>query len=482
MKQLFTILFIGFAAISFAKPRAFFNYKVFYTPDQAAYVTTYLQFSGGTFKYETNQNGNLVTKVEITHLFSIGDSVVFVDKYSLDSPEMIDSIVDDFFDIQNYGLDPGIYDYQLTIKDVVSGEEVQGNQSLKIDPFTPDKLQFSDVALIQSAAPSEDKNNFVKNGFFLLPYMTNYFPPEMDKIAFYFEMYNAKKVIGEDEQFIMTYEITNNDNQKKVEGIFQHKRLSTAPVIPVIGYLPISGLPSGDYNVLINIIDKNNDTIASNYTFFQRRSDVIPQGISVEDVVLDAKWIEEIPRDSIPYFLGSIMPIAPKYEYETIRKMLKSDDTTRMQKYLLAFWQQTAPNNTTVEWYKYKNTVYYCEKLFGTQIKNAFETDRGRVWLKYGAPNQFIDRPNEPSAYPYQIWHYYRIGQRSDVRFIFYNPDLVTNDYPLLHSDMQGELQNYRWQNDLYKRDSPSYNVDDPGGSIHYGGNANLYWNEIDRR
>ena len=102
--------------------------------------------------------------------------------------------------------------------------------------------------------------------------------------------------------------------------------------------------------------------------------------------------------------------------------------------------------------------------------------------MKYGAPDQFIDRPNEPSAYPYQIWHYYRIGQRSNVRYVFYNPDLVTNDYPLLHSDMQGEIQNYRWQNDLHKRDANSLNVDDPGGSVHYGGNANVYFNEIDNR
>ncbi len=89
-----------------------------------------------------------------------------------------------------------------------------------------------------------------------------------------------------------------------------------------------------------------------------------------------------------------------------------------------------------------------------------------------------IDRPNEPSAYPYQIWQYYRIGQRSNIRFIFYNPDLVTNDYPLLHSEMQGELQNYRWEHDLHKRDSPFNNIDDPGdgNTIHYGGNSSIYY------
>jgi GWxTD domain-containing protein len=143
-----------------------------------------------------------------------------------------------------------------------------------------------------------------------------------------------------------------------------------------------------------------------------------------------------------------------------------------MEKYFYAFWQETSPTNTYSAWLDYKQQVKYTEKLFGTQIKYGWESDRGRVHLQYGAPNAVVDRPSEPSAYPYQIWHYYRIGQRSDVRFVFYDTDLVTNDYQLLHSDMQGELQNFRWESALHKRDSPSTGVDDPGGSVQYGGTS----------
>ena len=149
-----------------------------------------------------------------------------------------------------------------------------------------------------------------------------------------------------------------------------------------------------------------------------------------------------------------------------------------MAKYVYSFWVTTSPGKPYEGWVKYKAQVYYCEKMFGTQIKAGFETDRGRTWLKYGAPDAVLDRPNEPSAYPYQIWQYYRIGQRSNIRFIFYNPDLVTNDYPMLHSEMQGELQNYRWEYELHKRNSASPHIDDPGNSnsIHYGGNVNRYF------
>lgn len=477
-KRLLIICLLLIASTVVAKPKVFFNYKVYYTPDQSAYVTTMLQFSSGTFKYMTAPSGALKASVEITQIFRTNDTIILADKYVLDSPEMQDSIVDDFFDIQHYGLAPGIYNYELIIKDLISGDEVKGSQSLKVDSFDTSGLLFSDVEFIQNAFKSEEKNNFVKNGFFLLPYMTNYFPPEMEKIAFYLEIYNSADILGEEEQFLITYSITDFETDKNLEGIFQFQRLSTGKVVPIIGYLPINEVPSGDFNLDLNLISSNNDTIGTKQLFFQRRSDVGRNYVNMDDVVIDGTWMNDVPRDSLPYFLGAIMPISPRYEYETIRKMLKTKDTTVMEKYFFAFWNKTAPTETASAWLEYRKNVYYCEALFGTQIKSAWETDRGRIWLKYGAPNQFIDRPNEPSAYPYQIWHYYRIGQRSNIRFVFYNPDLVTNDYPLLHSDMQGELQNYRWQNDLYKRDSNNPNPDNPGGSVHYGGNANLYYNE----
>lgn len=113
------------------------------------------------------------------------------------------------------------------------------------------------------------------------------------------------------------------------------------------------------------------------------------------------------------------MPISPGYEYETIRIMLKGTDTTLMAKYFYQYWVTTSPILPYEAWMRYRAQVYYCERNFGTQIKTGYETDRGRIYLKYGAPDAMIDRPNEPSAYPYQIWQYYRIGQRSNIRFVF---------------------------------------------------------------
>ncbi len=103
--------------------------------------------------------------------------------------------------------------------------------------------------------------------------------------------------------------------------------------------------------------------------------------------------------------------------------------------------------------------------------------------MQYGSPNLRNAVASEPSAYPYEIWQYDVLVDKKQVtadnynrqtnrRFVFYNPDLVSNKYRLLHSDANGELFNSRWQMDLHKRDTFSNDPDTEKGSENFGGNV----------
>jgi len=478
-KLLIVLLFL-LPKVSKAQPQVYFDYKVYYTPEHTPYVETLLQFSSGSLKYLANTNGGLVSAVEVTQIFKIRDSIVLVDKYIVNSPEMADSTVEDYFDVKRFQLQAGMYDFEILVKDLNNNEIISGQQVIEINSFNEMGLSFSSLGFIQSAVKSSEKNAFVKNGYFILPYLTNYFPPINEKLATYFELYNTQLLLGEGEKFILTFEIEEFKTGKKIEKAFKFQKLTAADVVPVLSFLSITTIPSGEYNFIVSLIDKNNTILKTEKLFFQRRSDLIVESkISLENLDIANSFTKDIDYDSIPFYVNSLMPITEMFEYESILALLKSGDTLSMQKYFHAFWVQTSPENAYEGWLKYKMQVMYCEGIFGTQIKHGFETDRGRIFLKYGAANTIMDRPNEPSAYPYQIWHYYRIGQRSNVRFVFYNPDLVTNDYPMLHSELPGEIQNYRWQHDLHKRNSPNINIDDPndGNIQHYGGNSSIYFN-----
>jgi hypothetical protein len=59
-------------------------------------------------------------------------------------------------------------------------------------------------------------------------------------------------------------------------------------------------------------------------------------------------------------------------------------------------------------------------------------------------------------------------------------PDLVTNDYVLLHSDVPGEVKNARWQYMLNSRNSTNTDLNSPTGSGNtqpqWGNNASEYY------
>jgi len=132
-----------------------------------------------------------------------------------------------------------------------------------------------------------------------------------------------------------------------------------------------------------------------------------------------------------------------------------------MQRYFLNFWVDRNTLDPQMEWVEYLSRVNKANISFKAITIEGYRTDRGRVFLQYGQPNVISDHHFEPAAYPYEIWHYYRLGDQQNKKFVFYAHDVVTNDFQLIHSDAVGELNNYRWETIIYKRTWDPVSVDD---------------------
>ena len=140
-----------------------------------------------------------------------------------------------------------------------------------------------------------------------------------------------------------------------------------------------------------------------------------------------------------------------------------------MQKFLYNYWETRNADYPEAEWNRYKAEVLRVESSFKTRIKHGFETDMGRVWLKYGAPNHTEFSDHEPNSYPYAIWHFYSLGNQTNKRFIFYNPHLVGTEYTLIHSDARGEVYDPYWQVVLQGRNTSLRNYDDASFDAGWG-------------
>jgi GWxTD domain-containing protein len=172
-------------------------------------------------------------------------------------------------------------------------------------------------------------------------------------------------------------------------------------------------------------------------------------------------------------FLYPISTPVEKDFYQTRMSKIPSDQLSR---FFYAFWLKRDPANPEKAWLEYLEKVKHANREFGCKLIQGYRTDRGRVYLQYGPPNSIFSSPYDSHSYPYEIWHYYYCVDQSNVKFIFYNTDLVSNDYELLHSDKRGEMQDPYWKMKVTMRRFPNFNPDEREPATMFGGNPKDDW------
>lgn len=480
MRYLVLFIVLLNTSFSWAQLDAYLDGKYFMTPEGPIYET-YLEVYASTVKYKKSTDNSANCSVEVIQILKQKDSIVHFYKEVLTNGELgIDSVVENLLQVKRFPITNGeIYTLEVSIKDLVANTEPQMVEREVIAHFSEMSCEVSDIVFLSSFTETEEPNVLSKSGYDLLPLLTDFYMPEYDKIAYYFEYYNTDKEFG-DSKFLAKHYIRNKKSGQIAGNFLKQKVYKAASIIPVLHYFDISSLPTGEYELVAEVRDKeNNLVIEKALTFSRLNLSVDISEKHLKDVTYAGTFVEELPSDSLDEFIYCLYPIVSNQENMVIDHQVKNYDDTMKRRFIYSFWYNFNPATPEKSWLEYKEQVNLAEGMFGTSVKRGYQTDRGRVFLKYGAPNTVTDRPTEPSSYPYQIWHYYKIGKFNNKRFVFYMPDLVTNDYELLHSDLQGEIQNFKWQSVLTKRNSPGGNIDqqNEGNYEHWGSNTNTLFN-----
>lgn len=458
--------------------KAFIDYKSYYSPEQGPYIDLQFQFAAYTIKFAA-VDSVLQARIAVSTIVTSQPSgdTVYTNAFALESPRMRDSIVEDFFDNIRIPLQPGNYIAHVSLMDLNGKDKtLDGQLEISIpDHFT--KVSTSDILIAEVATPSSNMESpFQKSGYEIIPRISNFYNQYMTNIPYYVELYNTNLI--QDSSFGLRQQIISTQTNQVMPGFSRFTKIKPNPVVPILRNIDISKLPSGSYHLTLEIIDRNSKTIGQTADYFFERINDIELAETVDEIILDPTFQASITDDSLKYYLASLIPIARPAEVKSIIKTLKANSPDLCRKHIQQFWIQTSGANATSQWLIYKKNVILVQQNYGNNFQDGFETDRGRVFLQYGQPNTIIVRETSPSEYPYEIWHYYKIKTFSNKRFVFYNPDLVNNAYRLLHSDMVGEQQNYKWQEMLVKRNNSSNSVDNTDGNSQYGGNSNYYYKQ----
>ncbi len=485
MKKYVLTLFLG---ILFIMPditaqnvKAYLNYNEFYSPKDGPYIETYVAIEGSSLHWVSTDNQQYNSQVELTVIFKLDSQIIAFAKDIIKSPEVKDSagMRDIFMHTNRFQLKNGDYDVSIKLDDINDTlDAFFTSTNLSINKAT-DSVFISSIEVFNHYKKSDKTGLNIKGGYYLSPNIYNFLPEKDSTLNFYAEIYNTEPILGSNNQYLLKYYIVNNESNVVVPSYLRFKRMNTKKVEVVLNKLDISNLPSGNFSFVMEVRSRENKLMAISKYYFQRENKNIKMDIDDIAAVSIASTFAELitGKDTLSSLINSLSPISSSTEKTFATQIIDNETEYVMQQYLYSFWEKRNQNDPYTAFKKYMDLVKQVDEAYGNRVRRGYDTDRGRVYLQYGEPNSIARDYNDPSAYPYEIWHYYEARNQRNIKFIFFNTDLASNTFYLLHSTAIGEPNNYQWRLFLRKRDKGFFSIDDEGsGADDWGSNYNRYY------
>ncbi len=429
---------------------------VAYKGEKSNYIEFYFYIVGSTLTQKQVDSVNSQSSVNIQIALKLDAKVVKTESFVLKSEASLDPL--SISAVKKVEISNGLYDLEVKIQDENKVENAATYKSSIIVDFNHLNLRQTDPLLLSSFKADGSRGQLEKNGYALEVLPFQFYDETQNELIFYNEIYNTEKIIPAD--FTLSYGIEKNfaaPNEKPlVEG---KKNLKSTAFIVNVMTADINRLESGSYKLVVTLRNAAEKILSQKEIFFQRQSpEKIVATESLSDDAILKEFVGQMDGVQLQTALKSIIFKVEKEEQNTISSLLSGLDLMAKRRYILTFWSKINPTLPEQAFDEYAFQMRQAEKMYGTGAGKGFETDRGRVFLQYGRPDDVILVEKNQNAPTYEIWIFNRIEktQQENVRFLFYTPSVSTANFQLLHSTCFGEKQNASWQNDLYRNSPPA--------------------------
>ena len=244
MKKISLICFCLLQSLVFSqgtKLKTYLDTKQFYAPNVGNYLEVYMQFVSYSVAYKNEGNG-LRAKVLISIEISDSSKTVYSDRYVLESPEAIDSVQDDFYEVLRVQLNPGKYSLKIDLLDVYKDDsEISGNLPISIEDFSKN-TKISDVLVAEYAYPSEEQTNFDKSGYHIIPMLSSFYGTDSKTLPIYLELYGTEGI--SDSSFQVSHRIIDMKDATEVAGFTRTSTIFKSTVVPVFETINTAGVGS----------------------------------------------------------------------------------------------------------------------------------------------------------------------------------------------------------------------------------------------
>lgn len=427
------------------------DYAVFWNQQDKAYVEVYYAIHQVGLTYRPGSDSTLAAAALVRLNLWRGDSLWAADMWKMESmvQDTSEIGVRNMVDVLRYPVAPGEYVLKLFARDANNPANADSAIiDFSVKPSPAGKMALSQLELATSIARSsgsKQRSSFYKNTLEVIPNPGCVFGAELPIVYYYVEAYHLQQGIAGD-----TYQtrcsVTDADGNP-VESI--KPRVRTKRVVPSsveVGTVNVSSLPTGVYFLNVAILGGGDQPVGqASKKFYVYNPDV--------DREQAKRAVDEEVASSV--FAGMSEPELDQ-EFDKIQYIVRDNEKKFWAKlkgaeakrnFLYSFWKSRDPNPDTPinemrqEYFK---RIEYANAKFRSFSREGWRTDRGRVYVLYGPPDDVDYFPSSEDMMPYEIWHYNAV--QGGVEFVFVDQE-GHKEYTLVHSDALGEVQNPDWKN-----------------------------------
>ncbi len=334
-------------------------------------------------------------------------------------------------------LAPETYRLDVLAVDSVAPARVDSAMAyFEVKPSTRD-VSTSDVELCTSVAPSNDDSNpFYKNSYLVVSNPSRVFSTVGSPVVYtYVELYNVK--IGA----IYNLKTQIVDGAGTVLRERNRLRQFTLKDGVDVTTLNITTVAGGKYRFVYTLSDTSGNMIAKTEKpiyILNPSTQTSPSGGAPTSVVLAGLSAEELQDE-----FEKVKYLLTPDDIKTFKPLTTADARRR---FLSKIWSEVESGARAIAEMtrkSYLQRVAKADEKYRTMTKDGWKTDRGRVFILYGEPDEIERYPDSEGRKPFEVWKYRNI--EGGVDFVFVDRWKNSN-YELVTSTKRGELQDPNWE------------------------------------
>lgn len=420
------------------------DYASFRAQDGLMLLEVYFLVSRSEFKFNKEEE-----KFASRHTIEIdlfrNDTLIVNDAWErIDRTEDLETIRSSQLlpDFSAFILPPGTYNLRAKMIDMNTGIFGVKRERIVLRSYQNDDLVLSDVELATTIKSVESAGLFTKYGMDIIPNAASTYGNELPVLYLYCEIYNLKDEDEfKDSEYQVEYFVTDLNGEEIIKLPAKVIKKPGKSSIEM-GGLNVVSLKSRGYNFRIKVTDlATNEVATRSKKFFIYRPgevQVLSEGSDSDAFIGDGSYLEGIYAEMTLKELDDEWKMLRILAKKEERNLYKGSEKAARRKVILNYWKS---REGIISREDYLERAAFAKRQW-SGLRDGWRTDRGRIILTYGRPDEIERNPHSVDTRPHEIWMYFNI--EGGVEFVFVDKRGI-NDYELVHSSARNELQDYDW-------------------------------------